>query len=96
VVASIAWRPNGAPEWLTLPLAYHPRDVLIRNLRFANNARKHFDERVARFPWIHIATWPNAGLIRNFLYRLDVQVEQITQPSKEFDLDTFFVRQQLV
>src|SRR5262249_47468989 len=28
--------------------------------------------------------------------KLDLQVEQITQPSKEFDLDTFFVRQQLV
>jgi hypothetical protein len=60
--------PNGAPEWLTLPLAYHPRDVLIRNLRFADNARKYFDERLARFPWVHTATGHNARLIRNFLY----------------------------
>jgi hypothetical protein len=60
--------PNGAPEWLTLPLAYHPRSVLIRDLCFSEHARERFDERLARYEWVHRANGPNAGLIRDFLY----------------------------
>lgn len=43
---------NGAAEWLTLPLARQPRDVLIRDLAFAEDARCTFDARLRRFPWI--------------------------------------------
>jgi WbqC-like protein family len=60
--------PSGAPEWLTLPLGYHRRDALIRDLRFAEHAREHFDERLARFEWVRAANGPHAGLIRDFLY----------------------------
>src|SRR5689334_25196809 len=39
--------PNGTTKWLTLPLARRPRDVLIRDLEFAPNAREQFDQRLA-------------------------------------------------
>jgi len=59
--------PNGVPEWLTLPLTYHQRDTLIRDLSFAEHARELFDERLARLKWIRTANGPHAGLIRDFL-----------------------------
>ena len=58
----------GTRTWLTLPLAYHPREVLIRDLCFADRARALFDERLRHFPWVGTAAGPNATLIRDFLY----------------------------
>src|SRR5215472_19045850 len=37
--------PTGASEWLTLPLARQPRDVLIKHLAFASGAREQFGRR---------------------------------------------------
>lgn len=59
---------GGTPEWLTLPLAYHPRDTLIRDLRFGEGARERFDQRLARLPWIRSAAGPEAARVRDFLY----------------------------
>lgn len=53
--------PGGATEWLTLPLAYHPRDVLIRDLVFASDARERFDKRLARLSWIDSVAGPQAA-----------------------------------
>ena len=41
--------PGNGVEWLTLPLARQPRDVLIRDLAFAHDARATFDARLRRF-----------------------------------------------
>jgi len=40
----------GREQWLTLPLAKAPRDVLIRDLRFQPDAAAVFEERVRRVP----------------------------------------------
>jgi hypothetical protein len=60
--------PRGKLEWLTLPLAHHRRDVLIRDLAFASDARARFDERLARFAWIHTSVGPAANRIRDHLF----------------------------
>jgi hypothetical protein len=60
--------PAGTIEWLTLPLAYQPREVLIRDLAFAPDARERFDDRVARLPWHGSATGQVADRIRTFLF----------------------------
>lgn len=43
--------PSGLKEWLTLPLARQPQDVLIRDLAFAPQAEAEFQRRVARHSW---------------------------------------------
>jgi hypothetical protein len=60
--------PSGTSEWLTLPLARRPRDVLIRNLAFAADARERFDCRLKRLPWVHSGTGAAADRIRAFLF----------------------------
>ena len=60
--------PSGQLEWLTLPLAYHPRDVMIRDLAFSRSARAQFDERLARLPWVRSSSGPVADRIRSFLF----------------------------
>jgi hypothetical protein len=60
--------PNGRLEWLTLPLAYHPRDVLIRDLAFSRCARAQFDERLARLPWVRSSNGLAADRFRSFLF----------------------------
>ena len=40
--------PTHAVEWLTLPLARQPREVLIRDLAFAPDARATFEARLRR------------------------------------------------
>ena len=40
----------GSVDWLTLPLARQPREVLIRDLAFADDARARFDRCLRRFP----------------------------------------------
>lgn len=41
---------TGAPHWLTLPLAKAPRDVAIKDLAFAPDARERFSRELRRFP----------------------------------------------
>jgi hypothetical protein len=59
--------PGGAKEWLTLPLARQPRDVLIRDLAFASDARGEMDRRLTRHPWIRDASGEAAETVRRFL-----------------------------
>jgi hypothetical protein len=47
--------PGGGLEWLTLPLARQPRDVLIRDLAFAPGADKELERRLVRHRWIAAA-----------------------------------------
>ena len=54
-------------QWLTLPLAHQPRDVLIRDLAFAENARAELDRRIGRSPWIASASGPMAGGVMDYL-----------------------------
>lgn len=58
---------DGAPRWLTLPLARQPRDVRIDQLAFAEGARKTFDDRLAAIPWLANASGPGADATRALL-----------------------------
>jgi hypothetical protein len=60
--------PSGEIEWLTLPIARQPRDVLIKDLAFAPGAREVLDERIARYAWLTNAQGPAAERIRAHLY----------------------------
>jgi hypothetical protein len=60
--------PSGENEWLSLPLARQPREVLIRDLEFAADARERFDERLGRHPWIERSHGRAAARIRDFLF----------------------------
>lgn len=60
--------PGGGFEWLTLPLLHQPRDILIRDLAFAPNARRRFDARLARYNWLGAAQGAAADLLRDYLY----------------------------
>lgn len=60
--------PSGASEWLTLPLARVPRDVLIGDLTFAAAARPTFDARLARLPWLMRGAGPLADRVRAHLF----------------------------
>jgi hypothetical protein len=59
---------NGTTEWLTLPLARQSRDVLIRDLAFAPDARVEFDRRLASLPWLNSGKGPAADRVRDFLH----------------------------
>jgi hypothetical protein len=58
---------NGSVEWLTLPLARQPTNVLIRDLAFAPDARAQFDRRLARHHWIENGSGPAAERVRAHL-----------------------------
>lgn len=60
--------PAGGIEWLTLPLKYHPRDVLIRDLAFADDARRLLDQRLERHRWIRAGDTAVAGQLRQHLH----------------------------
>src|SRR5512132_3183919 len=60
--------PSGKIEWLTLPLAAHPRQVLIDRLTFAAGARASFDQRLSRLTWVESAKGPAAEQVRAFLH----------------------------
>jgi WbqC-like protein family len=60
--------PAGDVEWLTLPLAAMPREVLIRDLAFAPDARARLDERLARHAWLAQAEDAVAERLRAHLY----------------------------
>jgi hypothetical protein len=58
---------DGATKWLTLPIAYSPQDALIRDIRFADDARREFDGRLESLSWLN-ATAPPVALLRDFLH----------------------------
>lgn len=60
--------PAGGIEWLTLPLARQPRDVLIREIGFAADARARFDRRLERYPWLSAGSGPTAENVRDLLF----------------------------
>jgi hypothetical protein len=60
--------PAGVVEWLTLPLASMPREVLIRDLAFTPAARGRLDERLARHAWLAEAEGAAAERLRAHLY----------------------------
>jgi hypothetical protein len=60
--------PGGNREWLTLPLARQPREVLIRDLAFAPDARTRFDRRLERYPWLRTASGEAADRVRALLF----------------------------
>jgi hypothetical protein len=63
------WLGNdGVAQWLTLPLARQPQQVLIRDLVFAEDARSEFDGRLARLPWLRTGAGPAADRIRDLLH----------------------------
>jgi hypothetical protein len=55
-------------DWLGLPLARQPRDVLIRDLAFSADARGDFDRRLASLPWVAAARGPDADRLRDYLH----------------------------
>jgi hypothetical protein len=58
---------DGGHAWLTLPLASQPREVLIRDLAFAADARASFDRRLEHLAWLRQAQGPAADTIRALL-----------------------------
>ncbi len=60
-------RPGGE-DWLTLPLARQPCDTLIRDLRFAADARARFDLRLRKCPWIDDGADIVQSRIRDLLF----------------------------
>lgn len=54
-------------HWLTLPLARQSRDVLIRELAFAQDARERFDRMLDGLPWLAQARGPAADSTRALL-----------------------------
>lgn len=59
--------PAGGLEWLTLPLARQPRDVLIRDLAFAEGAAEEMTRRLARHRWVATAGGAAAEAVRGAL-----------------------------
>jgi hypothetical protein len=60
-------KTSGDTQWLTLPLARRPRDVLIRDLAFAEGARAELDRRLACLTWIATARAASADQVRDHL-----------------------------
>lgn len=55
-------------DWLGLPLARQPREVLIRDLAFAVDARAELDRRLASLAWVAAARGPDADRVRDYLH----------------------------
>jgi hypothetical protein len=60
--------PSGVMQWLTLPIAYSPRETPISEIAFTDGARASFDERLANFDWIRQASGDPAQAVRSHLY----------------------------
>lgn len=58
---------RGGETWLTLPLARHPVDTRIADLRFASDARAELDARLGRLPWLREGRGPAADAVRAHL-----------------------------
>ncbi len=59
---------GGALEWLTLPLARHKREVVIKDLTFAAGGRTALDWRLNRLQWLARAHGAWADQVRAHLY----------------------------
>jgi hypothetical protein len=59
--------PSGQEEWLTLPLARQPRETIIRDLVFAQQAEAKLAQRLRRHGWLHSAGGEPAARIRAML-----------------------------
>lgn len=55
-------------DWLGLPLARQPQDVLIRDLAFAADARAEFDRRLSSLAWVASTRGPDADRVRDYLH----------------------------
>lgn len=55
--------PNrqGRLDWLTLPIKSCPRDTLIKDLKFADNANQVWAKQLKKFPLFDNDTWPLYG-----------------------------------
>ena len=79
--------PDGVPEWLTLPLRRQPRDIRIRDLEFAHDARKTLDSRLGRLDWLADAKGPSADRVRELLYGRLESVSDFLHRSIDLTLD---------
>ena len=89
--------PAGGSEWLTLPLKRQPRDTLIRDLVFKNEARVMFDERLRRHQWISQAQGPAANHVRSYLHApltsvIDFLEKGLSMVADLLNLKTKFLR----
>ena len=89
--------PAGGTEWLTLPLAHHEREVLIRDLDFAADARERFDQRLARHRWIERSDGEAAERVRSHLHGplgsvADFLERGLRMVTELLDLDVVFSR----
>jgi hypothetical protein len=58
---------NGVPRWLTIPLRKQSRDVLIKDLEYAGDARELLKKQIYRFPALSnpyngVSAWANRFL----------------------------------
>lgn len=90
--------PSGQVEWLTLPLARQPRDVLIRDLSFAASADLEFNHRISRHQWIaeakgdHLRPLTNALRINAEQTVVDYLAAQLSLTCEILRLECRFIR----
>ena len=75
---------TAAGQWLTLPLRHQPRETLIGQLEFAENARASFDQRLG--PLGSVVDFLDAGL-RLMARILHLDVEIIRSSSLRIDAE---------
>lgn len=68
---------KGEPDWLTLPLAKAPQDVLIRDLRYRDDAPSAMAEQARRFPDLAPAIGPFEPIRRLALEPTGTPVDHI-------------------
>jgi hypothetical protein len=61
--------PDGREEWLTLPMLRQPRETLIRDLLFAENAGTRLTEQLKRYDWLFSADNEAGEFLRHTLLR---------------------------
>jgi len=88
---------RGAIEWLTLPLARQPQNVLIRDLAYAENAKAELERRLSRYHWFRRANGPLAARVRDLLLDgmtcpADDLVRQLITVSSAIGFSPHFVR----
>lgn len=59
---------TAAPSWLTLPISKAPRDALIREIGFAEDATARFRERLRKVDWLADARGARADRVREVLH----------------------------
>jgi len=88
--------PRGAPEWLTLPLRPQPRDIRIRDLAFADDARKTLDSRLDRLDWLADARGEPADRVRELLYGPLGSVSDFLHHSLRLTLDVLGIDARII